>query len=45
MNINLKYCKKCKRAYDIGTNYDLCPKCRNKKREVVSEKGVNVNGN
>ena len=28
--INIKYCKKCKRAFDIGTNYDLCSKCRNK---------------
>ena len=26
--INIKYCKKCKKAFDIGTNYDLCPKCR-----------------
>jgi len=26
--IYIRYCKKCKEAYDIGINYDLCPKCR-----------------
>lgn len=25
---NIKYCKKCKRAFDVETNYDICPKCR-----------------
>ncbi len=29
MNINLKRCKKCGEGFDIGTNYNLCPKCRN----------------
>jgi len=28
MNTNLRYCKKCGRAYDIGTNFDICPDCR-----------------
>ena len=26
--IDLRYCKKCEEAYDIETNYDLCPRCR-----------------
>lgn len=26
--LNIKYCKKCKQAFDIGTNLDLCPICR-----------------
>jgi|TARA_Y100000310_G_C20535824_1_gene740787 Zn finger protein HypA/HybF involved in hydrogenase expression len=28
--IYIKYCIKCGEAYDIDTNKDLCPKCRNK---------------
>lgn len=28
MNINLKYCIKCGRAFDVGTNHDICFKCR-----------------
>ena len=31
--IHTKYCKKCKTAFDIGTNYDLCPKCRKKEKK------------
>lgn len=31
---NIKYCRKCKEAFDIGTDSDLCPKCRNKTKEV-----------
>jgi len=34
MIIDVRYCKKCRRAYDIGTNNDLCPECRNNKPEV-----------
>jgi len=26
--INLKYCKICRKAFDIGTNYEICPECR-----------------
>ena len=33
MNLNVRYCKKCKKAYDIGIEYDECKKCRNKKEE------------
>ena len=28
MNPNVRYCKKCKKAYDIGTNFIICPDCR-----------------
>jgi len=28
MNIFLKRCEKCGGGFDIGINYDLCPKCR-----------------
>jgi hypothetical protein len=28
--IHIKYCKKCGEPFDIGTNYDLCPRCRYK---------------
>lgn len=31
--IHIKYCKRCKRAFDIGTNYEICPICRFKERE------------
>lgn len=26
--IHIKYCRKCGKAFDIGTNHDVCPKCR-----------------
>ena len=29
--IFIKYSKKCKSAFDIGINKEVCPKCRNKK--------------
>ena len=31
--INWRKCKKCGEYYDIGTNLELCPKCRGIKRE------------
>jgi len=33
---NWKKCKRCKRWFDIGTNFEECPSCRklNKKEEV-----------
>ena len=34
--INIKYCKKCQGAFDIYTEKDLCPECREKK-EVRNE--------
>jgi Zn finger protein HypA/HybF involved in hydrogenase expression len=26
--IHIKYCRRCKQAFDIETNLDICPKCR-----------------
>jgi len=28
--INWKFCKKCRQAFDVGTNFDICPLCRRK---------------
>jgi hypothetical protein len=41
MNIYLKYCKDCKQAFDAGTNFDLCHKCRlkNKKQKDGRKRG------
>ncbi len=33
MIIDIRYCRKCGRAYDIRTNYDICPDCRYKQKE------------
>jgi len=37
--IHIKYCRRCKKAFDIATNYDLCPECREelKKRGKKNE--------
>ena len=32
--INIKYCRRCKQPFDIGTNLDVCPKCREELKEV-----------
>ena len=37
--INLKYCKKCKEAFDLGTNFDICPKCRGLVKEELKKEG------
>ena len=29
--INIRFCKECEQTYDIGTNFDICPDCKNKK--------------
>lgn len=34
---DIKYCKKCNKAFDIGTNYDLCPECRGFVYEEVED--------
>jgi hypothetical protein len=26
--INIRYCEKCKQAFDIATNFSWCPYCR-----------------
>jgi len=37
MNPYIKYCKKCKEAFDIATNFDNCPICRLKEAEGWEE--------
>jgi len=44
MNINIRYCKRCKKAYDIGLNLELCPECRQGKYSIESKGGKNNNG-
>ncbi len=34
--IDIKYCKRCKKSYDVGLNKDICPSCRREK-EVEDE--------
>ena len=29
-NMFLRFCRRCREGYDIGTNFDICPKCRMK---------------
>ncbi len=36
--IYIKYCLKCNRAFDMETNYNICPECR--KKEVGEENGL-----
>jgi len=36
--ITIKYCEKCKQAFDIATNFSWCPDCR-----ILNE--VNEDGN
>jgi len=35
----IKYCKKCKEAYDFGIEYDECPRCRLRLNEVIGDEG------
>ena len=37
MNIYVRYCVRCGEAYDIGTDCDICPKCRRKKVNEVEK--------
>ena len=38
MNIYVKYCRLCGKPFDVGTNQDLCQKCREiKKRRILDE--------
>jgi len=37
--INIKYCRRCGEAFDIGTNLDVCPKCREELKEGKKEDG------
>jgi len=36
--INIKYCRRCKEPFDIQTNFDVCPYCR--QEEINKEGGV-----
>jgi len=35
--INIKFCMKCKKGFDIATNYEVCPECRGEKLNRVGE--------
>ncbi len=41
MNLDVRYCdnEDCLEAYDIGTDYAKCPKCRTKKMMEDVERG------
>lgn len=38
MNIHLRYCKKCREAFDIATNYEICLNCRKGGKSSGEEK-------
>lgn len=40
--INIRYCKKCNKAFDVDISKDLCPECRNIYRD---ERGLRKDGN
>jgi len=40
--INIKYCKRCKRAFDIGTDNELCLECRQKEDENHYERVIKL---
>lgn len=35
--INIRYCRRCEKPYDIGTNYEVCPECRG---ELIVEENI-----
>jgi len=37
--INIKYCSRCGMAYDTGTNFDICPKCREELKKEGKKDG------
>ena len=40
--IHIKYCLKCGKAFDIGTNHKICPKCRGiKLKEKRDDRSIN----
>jgi len=43
MSIHIKYCKRCRKPFDIDTSQDLCPECRRKKNtnELRTRAGIN----
>ncbi len=40
--IHIKKCKKCKRLFDISTNFETCPKCRRKENNIMGMKGDKI---
>ena len=42
--INIKYCKLCGGAYDMETNFDICPRCREKEIEKINKEEENGKG-
>lgn len=43
MFYDIKYCKKCGKPFDMGTNFDICPDCR--KEEINKKREENVKRN
>jgi len=39
---NIKYCKKCGKAFDIAINFDYCLECRYKKKKKEEFKKCRV---
>ena len=37
MNYYVRYCKECRKAFDINISNDLCPECRKKIKEVKED--------
>ena len=46
MNLHVRFCRnsECGKGYDIGTEFDLCSKCRREK-EVDNNEGQNFRRN
>ena len=38
MNPYIKYCERCGEAFDIATNFNICPMCRIKEIEKWEER-------
>ena len=36
---NIKYCRRCGEAFDIQTNLDVCPSCREELKKEGQEDG------
>jgi len=40
--IFIKYCKICKRAFEVPTNSEICITCKWKEREMKEKRGGNL---
>lgn len=38
--INIRYCKKCRQAYDVGIYNELCQKCIEERKRKVKERYI-----